>query len=361
MKLSREVYVGVFVLTAVVIFLGLTFSLRKMDFLSRRHTYYASFKRVKKLNLGAPVLVAGIPAGEVTALQYVGGDYQVLVTMRIDKTVDLYSDAKVTVSAAAVIGDTTVNIETGKAGPDTKLLPPGSEIQGTDMLELEEMAGQVSEQLEQTLRAAAQILTDPQNQQAIKDILNNMASATGNLDQTTQMINQDFEPLVEEMRKTSANLNAFLEKAQELAQQASADISGTKAELTQTARQWSQTAQTLSDQTAAVGQQASQAGQSVNRLLNANEAALNQSLIELNLTLAALRMLLDQINQGQGTVGQMVTNPELFNQVHDLTKGISQTLTGAQEPMFDIPPLVPPVLAPILSAPSTPTLEEAIP
>ena len=225
MNTSRNVIVGILASVGVVLFILVTVSLGSWTFLSDRVAYEVSFERVNKLTIGAPVNADGVPVGEVAKLQHVGGDRPVIVTIRIDRQLALYPDAEVRVTPAPVIGETEVHISQGSAKTGAPLAP-GSEIHGKASVGVEELAVEVSEELTKTLRAIGAILNDTENMANIKTTVANLANITGRMDQTFASINREFEPALAEARATTVKLNALLESARVLTDQAAMDAMG---------------------------------------------------------------------------------------------------------------------------------------
>lgn len=364
---TREFVIGALTLVGLALLVTVTVSLRNWDFLSTRRTYYVQFSRVQKLDIGAPVLASGVNVGNVAQIEYIRrGEYRVLVTLRIEKDVEIYSDASVQVSPAAVIGDTTINIDAGGVAPDARRLLPGARLDGLDTPPIEELVGDVSDELKRTLAGAGDILNDPENQAGIKTILYNLTDASDKLDQSLDMILVEMPPLIADLRESSIGFGAFL-------RQAGADVSSTTQEILATSEgfriagdEWFKAAQNFDAQieTTAVG--IDQVTGDIRAVLDENREPLRVLIASLHGTSRQLDAVADKIDraagnlalvterieQGRGTIGRLINDPQPFIDLQQLMAGLNQFLTGGRRPGFSLPPERPATPPPPLTRPA---------
>ena len=93
-----EVKVGGLVLLAVAIFAGFILVLGDCNF-SPGYQIFVRFENAAGLKPGAPVRLSGIPAGNVRAVKFEGGDQPVMVTLFIEDSIreNLRTDAQFTI------------------------------------------------------------------------------------------------------------------------------------------------------------------------------------------------------------------------------------------------------------------------
>lgn len=346
MRKSREFYVGLVTLLSLVVLLTITFSLRNWDFFSQRTTYYALFPMVNKLNIGSPVLVFGVEAGEVSALETVEvEDYRVRVTMLIQRDVDLYPNAEVLIRPAGVIGDTTISVDAGT--PDSGLpLSEGSVLRGTVSPELEELASAVSGEATETLRALSKLLNDEENQRLLKETLRNLAGASAKMDRSFAVFNEEFRPVIQELTDASRQLNQFLDSAQSILGDAGSSLDESMQHLRVTAAEWQLTALTLREAASTSTEQVNRSLGQVETLLIDNKAQLNRLVRQLDEGSRSLKEILGALERGEGTLGALLQDRRPFEQLTETLSALSRTLTGRREPAFSLPPLEPDTLTP---------------
>lgn len=348
MATRREVTVGAFIVVGFALFLAFTVSLRNIDFLSNRHTYYVLFERIERLEPGAAVLVYGAPAGAVSSIQYVAGPHPIMVTLRIDKKVVLYPDAFISVQPAAVIGETTVNIN--NIGDKHKTpLSPGGEIVGnapasieTTVVDLSERIGTVLDQLTPTLAGINKFVGDKENQEHARIMLRNFADASENLNKALQSMNEQFRPIADDLHKLPVQLQAFLDVATTVTLHLDRNAA-------MTARSWDQAGRRLDDAVRANDAELRRTIERLNQLIGQNQRPINETVSRLNRSSERLDKILDDIQKGQGTLGGLIADPRPFEQLRELLNSLSSSLTGRREPIV---PLTQPNQPPTRLAPA---------
>jgi phospholipid/cholesterol/gamma-HCH transport system substrate-binding protein len=126
------IVVGAFVLAAFAMLAGLILSLSsERGLFAERYTLVARFDDVQGLLPGAPVRLAGKDVGAIHAVRF--GDLgeerpPVEVTMQVDADVQsrIRSDSRATIGTIGLLGDTYVEIDVGT--PAGEILEPGAEI-----------------------------------------------------------------------------------------------------------------------------------------------------------------------------------------------------------------------------------------
>ena len=351
MKLNREFTVGLFALLAVGILAGFTVSLRNWDFLTRRSTYYILFRRVKKLDVGATVLANGVQVGEVARLEFVAGDDPVKVTIRVDRRLRLFSNSKVQVSLAGVIGDTTINIDTGDPEEEgATILPPKSTIIGLRTIELDKLVDELSMDLKQTFDGINRILNNPENQAALNTILTNSAQITEKMDETFRLINEELKPTAAELRATAQKLNGFIDELSGMPASLTDEVTQARRTFDKTAGQFGSAANEIgsaADEIGAVAhslrsqlnetaQHVQSAAETIDATLGENRESIKEAVTELRKAAASINELAERTRKGEGTLGALLVDRRPFDQLQQILSAVSQALTGRRETTFPI-------------------------
>jgi phospholipid/cholesterol/gamma-HCH transport system substrate-binding protein len=131
-----EVGVGVFMLAGVAALAYISINLGRVDwFGSRGYEVFADFPTVGGLKNGASVEIAGVQIGRVESIRL--KDYQARVTMRIELSVKLQSDAIVSIKTKGLIGEKFVQVSPG--GSDKTVGPGGRMTEVEPPVDLEEL------------------------------------------------------------------------------------------------------------------------------------------------------------------------------------------------------------------------------
>lgn len=125
-----EILAGLFVLLGLVVVTYLAISLGGLK-LSKPETYElrARFSNVSGLNVGSAVRIAGVPVGEVTAIELDRVQMVAIITMRLPADIELDDDTIAAVRTNGLIGDKSVLLRPGGSGVP---LAPGDLIVDTE-------------------------------------------------------------------------------------------------------------------------------------------------------------------------------------------------------------------------------------
>lgn len=127
---SIEMFVGLFMLIGFGAFVYLALQLGEVSFLTDTKTYVieAEFDNVSGVKKGASVQVAGVVVGEVVAIK-LGEDEVAILSLKVDKTIELPTDSMASVKSQGIIGDKYIQLS---PGGDEELFKPGEIIRDTE-------------------------------------------------------------------------------------------------------------------------------------------------------------------------------------------------------------------------------------
>jgi phospholipid/cholesterol/gamma-HCH transport system substrate-binding protein len=209
---KTEVIVGIFTLLALALLVGVTVNLKKSTLFSRKYPVYAYFKDVKRLEEGAPVYVHGVVRGDVRKLEATGRkQYPVRVTMMLSRGTVLHERAKPRIVVAGLVGETEINIE--DTSPTAPVLDPYASIYGEPLMDINDVLAQapgVIENIQESVAAINEIVSDEQNRRAVSDILVSASSITLKLNTTLGSSAADLAETIHNVRDATAQLNRLL-------------------------------------------------------------------------------------------------------------------------------------------------------
>ena len=170
MRFSKEVKVGIFMVTGIVLlYFGFNF-LKGIDFFSSNNKYYAVFENVDKLTPSNQIFLSGLAVGRVSDIRILQDkENKVLVELEISSEVILDRKSSAILSGD-LLGTKYLVLDIGVISDP---LPPGDTVHAVldkglaDLLE--ENAVPVAANLQSTLRK-------------LNAVLDNLASNTGKLD-----------------------------------------------------------------------------------------------------------------------------------------------------------------------------------
>ena len=129
-KMNLEMIVGLFLLAGFASFSYLAVKMGDIR-MFRNETYdvTARFTSISGLKEGSVVELAGVNVGKVSRIELDPDDYEAVVHLEIDKSVELQDDSIASIRTAGIIGDKFIKLTPG--GSDIHL-GSGDEIEETE-------------------------------------------------------------------------------------------------------------------------------------------------------------------------------------------------------------------------------------
>ena len=342
-----EVKVGALVLVAVVLFIGFVFVLGDFKF-GVGHSLYVDLDNAGGLKPGADVRIAGIPAGSVEEIEFRGGEFDEAVGRSVFVRVKLsieeqYSEAvgegaEMVITTLGVLGEPYIEI--------VNTTPPGAPVPAdtvfvseapvrTDQIlrslygGLEGIDGLIEtidnffteSDLGRLLNEAAdladhldEVITDnrdtfrgtlssldhilDENRDAVRPILRNVDSMTGEFDRLGRSLNQAVGD-GSDIRNAVRSLEDILQPAARHAPEIFSDLESTM--------------------------------DSIERVISQQEGSLNNALANVDTITSNLAdasadaaELMDYVNSGRGTVGALLRDDELYDDIRELIRELKR-------------------------------------
>lgn len=290
--MKREVKIGIF---AVVVLLttwaGIRF-LSGLDIFSRTRTYYANYAEVSGIEQASPVVIRGVKVGSVVDIELDPTKEEgVKLTLVVSNKYDLPVDSKAKLFSDGLMGGKAIAIEYGTA---TEYLEDGDQIASAYDKGLMDIAGAELEGLTTKIREALGSLTLTldnvngmldENRKSLNGVMKNLDSMTGSMDDVLTGKRQELADIVE-------NLSSFADALGRNSAQIDSVITNVA---------------TVTDQFAAADVAAS----------------LQQTLAKLNTTL-------EKLNNSEGTVGKLLNDKALYDNLTAASANLSTLLADLQ-------------------------------
>ena len=290
-NLSNEVKIGIIVLASIfVAYIGFRI-MQDEPFFSSSNVLYTKYGDVEGLLKGANVSVIGLKIGTVKELVYLPEEDSIRVTINIteDIVIPVGSVAKLVVPN--FIGSPTIEII--KSGNSTPIEWEGK-IKGVKeeglLDSFTDKATSISDSVEISINKINSILTKAES--INESEINNTISSFKETGETIQKIisrrQSDIDSLIIDARKTMGALSELSDASKE-------DVENTLANL-----------EKFSSELDALRTELQASSESINSILS-------------------------KIDVGEGTLGKMVNDPSLYNNLDSLTVNLNELIKGIQE------------------------------
>lgn len=301
MKFANEAKVGLaIVVAAIVLFFGISF-LADTPLFGRGYQLTAVFDDADGLLAGNPVRTSGVKIGAVQEVALSADAQEVGVRLRIDEGVRLPRGSYARIGGFSALGDLAVEIIPGPPGA-----PPLTDGDRLPTRGSADLIGLFQDNAERLFGSADTLLTGAAGTFASIDRL--LADPEG-----------DFLGTLAELRGTAAATGQLLRAERERIRATLAGLQETSANLAVLSADVGRFTEENADTLAAAVQQ-------LNRTLRRVDASLE----DVETLSASLDSVLVKLNTGQGTLGLMLNDPDLYYNANAALTNLNQLLIDFQ-------------------------------
>jgi phospholipid/cholesterol/gamma-HCH transport system substrate-binding protein len=288
MKIANETKIGILAAFAItILILGYNF-LKGKNVLEKNTKIYSVFEKIDGLSVSNPVLINGMPVGSVYSLEEKDRNMSgVVVTINLNKDIDIPKNSIASIQQS-VLGGATLHIQMG--------------------------SGQTYAQDGDTLQTKTVVGLMDQVQGSIKPTMDNVNGTLKSLDSLLEVTGGYFDPATKtNFHRVVANLNASSAALQKLmADQNSALV---------------KSLQNVNSITANLATNNDKINRSMDNVEKATaqfaDLKLEATLNELQQTVKQLNGVLAKTNSKDGTIGLLLNDPKLYNQLQQTTRSLN--------------------------------------
>ncbi|MGE5311838.1 MAG: MlaD family protein, partial [Nitrospirota bacterium] len=311
-KMTAEAKVGLFVLLGVALLVFMSLRLGEFRiFRPKGYKVYAIFDSAAGLKLNVPVEIAGVEVGRVAAVELENGKAR--VSLRIRPEVRLSQDATATIRTKGILGDRYIELAPGS--PDQPKLADGGRITKTvtppELDKLFGTLGEISEDVRRVTGTFSDVMGDETAKTSLREIIQNVRELSENLNRAVRQNMAHFDAIMRNFGQFSGDLK---------------DISVTNKEsINAIIASLRTSSENLQGAITAVRQMADKINQgegTLGRLVNDPQTVEN-----LNATLASLKDISDRINRGEGSIGKLVNDEETVDSLNEALTGLNRVLS----------------------------------
>jgi phospholipid/cholesterol/gamma-HCH transport system substrate-binding protein len=201
MQPSRLAGVGAFVLGGLLLFaVGLFLIGERRMLFAQKFTVYTEFARVSGLQVGAPVTVSGMSAGEVREVivpPHPGAKFRVRFEVREDLHPLVRTDSTATIQTEGLVGGTFLSVAAGSG--EAPQLPDEGTIPGREPFDVADLLTQMSEAVK-TVNETILVLRGE-----VEHAIANVSETVEHADELITTVGEDVEAISESGRRIVAD------------------------------------------------------------------------------------------------------------------------------------------------------------
>ncbi|MDB4738625.1 MlaD family protein, partial [Flavobacteriaceae bacterium] len=290
LKQSKEIKAAIFVLLGIFLFLiGFNF-LNGTSLFKSENTLYAVYDQVEGLQSGTKVTVNGLTIGKVSSINFLPKTDKILVSFTVRNDLQFSKNSVAELYEAGLIGGKSIAIipiydqESFLASGDTlrsRIKPGLTDVVGSEIAPLQKKLDTVLSDAD-TLIGALNTILDDQAQSGLNEAFANLSTTVTNLN----TISSDLSNILSSQGK---NINTTLEN------------------LAETSDNLNQITDSLS------------------------RANLKGVITKFESTATSLNLVLSSINRGEGSLGKLIQDDALYNNLEASTKEVELLIKDLKE------------------------------
>lgn len=298
MKIANETKVGILATVAIAILvLGYSF-LKGNDVFTSENTYYATYDQVDGLTVSKPVFVNGYQIGRVSGLTLRStGD--ILTEFKIDKKYDIPENTIARIASTDLLGSKAIVFELGNAAT---YADNGDTLQADIQQNIMDKVEPVQKKAEAVFLMLDSVLTsinntvNPDFQRNVNRSLASIANTLQTLENTAGQV----DGMVGAEKSKISGILTNLESISKNMEQNNARISAVFANM-----------ETITD--------------------NAAKLDFTETMAKADKAVADLQSITNNLNQGDGSLGKLLNDDSLYNNLEDASKSLDKLIVDMKE------------------------------
>lgn len=313
-KFTTEFKVGIFTLITFVVIGVIAFTLEGNPFGNNTISYYTDLENVGGVGPRTQVRTNGVPVGEVTNIEIL--DDGARVHLEVAEDLQILKGSYIELRSRGILGDVYLEIVRVKDQNSQDVIPVGGLIpkakEVDDLNALMSSIGSIAKDIKTVSHTLKNVIGNEEGQSSLKNILSNIEEITSSTKEFVRTETQSVATLISNLNDASDRINSILERndarIDELmvaAMDATEDVRAFAAELSQLV-----------------------SGENQDRFARI-VASVDASMEDLRIASSKVQLIVDKVERGEGTIGQLVTKDDTANDIRQTLKEVQEVLRPA--------------------------------
>lgn len=299
MKLTKEAKIGLLVTISLLIFFAGFYFLKGANLFSGENEYYAYYDNVQGLQASSSVQVKGLSVGRVSKIELIDSSEKVKVTIAVSKKVEVPVGTTAELASADLLGTKVIKLNLGMGTQlveDEATLPASIEGGVIDNLSVE--ISPLIKDLRHVMSTLDTVLV------GVSGVLNEQtANSLQGTVLSLEVTMRNFSSLAAKLNRESDELAAMIRNANSIA----SNLEQNNQSITNIIRNAETTTNQLS------------------------QAPIEQTVKDLQSASNQLEGIMTKINRNEGTLGMMLNNKELYQNLTNTLTTLDQLIKDVNE------------------------------
>lgn len=316
--MSNEVKVGILAVVAVALSIWGYKFIRGNNLLLKSNTYKVFYPSVDRMQVGTQAFINGVEVGSVASVRLLEDvDRTVEVVLDLDPSIRIPKNTKAVIVSTGFMGGKAIMLEYPRPCSGEDCAERGDVLEGEIRGLLGSMVGEDNVELYMdVVKKGLQDVIDTLNAVLLEDPGSPLGKSVKNLDATLANLNSATGQLDGLLRSSSGNINGALANLN--------SITGNLRQNNDKINSILSNADTLSGQLAAADLERTL------KEVNAAVEGLKATLQSANTALDGVSGVMGQIREGEGSLGKLLQDEELYNNISELSQRADSLISDLQ-------------------------------
>lgn len=343
---DTNIKAGLFVVFTLIAFvLGIILLGGERHIFSETENYFVAFKNVSGLSEGAPVRLGGITVGRVSSIEFTADPYDatILVSFEVEKEFldRIRANTVVSIETQGLLGDKFLSVSSKMEISSQPILEPGSKLMSQEPADFYQVITKAQQVVDNTVKISESInsVLDEVRTKTINDFSNGVSSfrkITDAIEKGDGLVNRlfyskkDGDKIVDSISKASVTIDELMSEVKNgrgLLHTLIYDPAGETfvSSISQAAIGLSTTSEHIS----ALAEEIRNGNGVLHELVYTEGidigAKINQSVVQFEQAAAALKSASEALANGNGTIGALLVDPSLYDNLVEITDGAKKS------------------------------------
>jgi phospholipid/cholesterol/gamma-HCH transport system substrate-binding protein len=315
-KKSSELKVGLLTLVAILVLVGGTLFVGNFHWFQKTKILNVYFDVVSGLQEGSPVQLNGVRVGEVKSItMHPEMTHPIIVALELLQSAKIHKDAEVSINTQGLMGEKYVEIYAGTL--QSPYLYPGEPLMGQSPTGLEDVlktSKQVADNLEKTTKAFADIFTQESTKNAIRNFMVRLDDVSKNIDDLVAQRRGDISQFAINLRVLSDNMKGVVNEMDTMLKENSGNINKISSNLAEVSENIRAHSAKITENIDALTEQLRGTATEGRPDLQTTLKNFRDASEEFKKSMEKLDTIAGRIQNGEGTVGKLVSSDALYDQ-----------------------------------------------
>lgn len=311
MENKKEIKIGIFSFVIILASIWGYQFLKGNNLLVRNNIYYATYEDVEQLPVNSEILLRGTRVGAVTKIFFDDNLENIVIELNVDKSIPVPKDAEVHIISTGIASQKAVELVFERKCMGANCAESGDYLIGVNKGLLESMVSKdelksylniIKNEIGDIIDTIGTRMEDTDSGNRLIETVNNFSLTIANLERITRQVDQILERSARDISEITSKVNYATDS------------------LGQQMRDLSKILKNINTITESFQ------GQNIGERISGTLEKVDGGMDQFTTTLGGVQEMLMALNEGKGTLGKLLQDPEVANNLGQTLKNVNMLM-----------------------------------